>query len=77
VGRVRRLYVAPEARRIGVARRLVAAVLAEARGEFARLRVRTTTREGELFYQALGFHPITGVPAATHEIRAPFDEPAA
>ena len=76
VGRVRRLYVAPDARRIGVARRLVCAVLREARGQFATLRVRTTTRGGDLFYQTLGFHPTSSVPEATHELRLSLDEPA-
>ena len=70
-GRVRRLYVAPDARRLGVARRLVLDVVREARGQFAVLRLRTTTREGALFYQALGFRPTTSMPTATHELRLP------
>ncbi len=71
-GRVRRLYVAPEARRLGIARRLVRQVLREAHGTFTLLRLRTDTREGALFYQALGFHPTAGVATATHELRLPF-----
>jgi GNAT superfamily N-acetyltransferase len=71
-GRVRRLYVAPEARRLGIARRLVHEVLREAHERFTLLRLRTDTREGALFYQALGFHPTTGVATATHELRLPF-----
>jgi GNAT superfamily N-acetyltransferase len=74
VGRVRRLYVVPDARRLGIARRLVTEVLREARGRFAALRLRTTTREGMLFYQALGFHPTTSTPTATHELPLPHDE---
>jgi GNAT superfamily N-acetyltransferase len=76
-GRVRRLYVAPDARRLGIATRLVREVLREARGHFTLLRLRTNTREGALFYQALGFHPTTRMATATHELRLPFDEPAA
>jgi ribosomal protein S18 acetylase RimI-like enzyme len=77
VGRVRRLYVAPGARRLGIARRLVSEILREARSQFTMLRVRTTTREGQFFFEALGFRPTTGVPTATHELRLPFDGPTA
>ena len=77
VGRVRRLYLVPDARRLGIARRLVSEILPEARSHFTTLRVRTTTREGRLFFEALGFHPITGVPTATHELRLSSDEPTA
>jgi GNAT superfamily N-acetyltransferase len=76
IGRVRRLYVAPEARRMGVGRRLVSAVLREACSHFAIVRARTTTPEGALFYQALGFHRTGSVPTATHEIRVSLDGPA-
>lgn len=76
-GRVRRLYVVPEARRLGVGRRLVHEVLREAHGHFTLLRLRTDTREGALFYQALGFHPTAGVATATHELRLPPAPPAA
>ena len=75
VGRVRRLYVAPEARRMGVGRRLVSAVLREACGHFATVRARTTAHEGALFYQALGFHQTSGVPTASHEIQVALDGP--
>jgi len=70
-GRVRRLYVMPRARRLGVARRLVGEVLREARGQFAVLRLRTKTREGELFYQTLGFRSTASTPMATHELALP------
>jgi GNAT superfamily N-acetyltransferase len=76
VGRVRRLYVARDARGIGIGRRLVCAVVREARGQFATLHVRTATGEGDLFYRALGFRPLASVPTTTHELRLPLDEPA-
>jgi GNAT superfamily N-acetyltransferase len=76
-GRVRRLYVTPDARRLGIARRLVGEILREARGHFIVLRLRTNTREGDLFYRVLGFHPTTGVATATHELWLPVDPPAA
>ena len=44
-GRVRRLYVAPDARRLGIARRLLHEVLREAHGHYTLLRLRTDTRE--------------------------------
>ena len=76
VGRVRRLYVAPEVRRMGVGRQLVAAVLREACSHFATVCARTTTSDGALFYQALGFHRTSSVPTASHEIHVSLDGPA-
>jgi GNAT superfamily N-acetyltransferase len=65
VGRVRRLYVLAEFRRIGVGRRLVRAVVAAARGRFGSLRLRTESREAAAFYERLGFRPV-GLPDCTH-----------
>lgn len=73
-GRIRRLYVAPEARRLGIARRLVREVVREAQGHFAVLRLRSDTRMGDLFYRALGFEPVTETATATHELRLPIEE---
>jgi GNAT superfamily N-acetyltransferase len=67
VGRVRHLYVLPEARRSGVGRRLVEAVVAHATAGFVRLRLRTNTVEASRFYQALGFTP-TDEAGATHTL---------
>jgi GNAT superfamily N-acetyltransferase len=66
VGRVRRLYVLSAYRRRGVGRRLVAAVVAAARGAFDRLRLRTESAEAARFYEGLGFRPCAGVADCTH-----------
>ena len=66
VGRVRHLYVLAESRRRGIGRRLVAEVIAAARGRFDRLRLRTESEAAARFYEALGFRPCRGVPACTH-----------
>lgn len=58
---LRRLYVHPEARRGGVARALLAAVEAHARGQgFVRLRLETGQRQQPAMrlYEACGWRPI-------------------
>jgi GNAT superfamily N-acetyltransferase len=66
VGRVRRLYVLSSRRRAGVGRRLVAEVVAAARGVFDRLRLRTENPEAARFYERLGFRPCVGQDDCTH-----------
>jgi GNAT superfamily N-acetyltransferase len=68
-GRLRHLYVLPDARRRGVARALVAAVLAAAGDAFPRVRLRTTNPDADRFYVALGFARVAHRASATHEIR--------
>lgn len=68
-GRVRRLYVMPDRRGRGVARALVAAVLAQAHGTFARVRVRTSDPRADGLYRSLGFTPLPSCPTASHELR--------
>jgi GNAT superfamily N-acetyltransferase len=60
VGRVRRLYVLAEFRR------LVEAVLASAQGRFASLRLRTESVEAAAFFEQLGFRRRLGMPDYTH-----------
>ena len=67
VGRVRRLYVSPDARRRGVARLLVARVLARAQGYYVSVRLRTNDPGAMRFYEAIGFERVDS-PDATHEI---------
>lgn len=69
VGRLRHLYVAAQYRRQGVGRALVQHALAGAGAHFAVVRVRTDTREADLFYLALGFSRPLSSRDATHELR--------
>ena len=68
VGRVRRLYVTPDARRRGVGRALVAAVVAEARRSFCTVTLRTEKTEAGLLFRALGFERVEGVETVTHQL---------
>ena len=67
-GRVRRLYVAPAARRRGVGRGLVAAALAEARKSFCKVTLRTEKSDADLLFRAMGFERVEGVDAVTHQL---------
>lgn len=67
-GRVRRLYVPPSWRGKGLGRRLVEAVVGEARRHFRLLVLRTDTEAGAAFYRALGFQTEPRVPGATHHL---------
>lgn len=66
VGRVRRVYVCSDCRRLGVGRRLVERIVEVARGQFETLRVFTGSSEGASFYEALGFQAISGDEQCTH-----------
>jgi GNAT superfamily N-acetyltransferase len=68
IGRLRHLYVAFHARRRGVGRLLVERIIAEARGSFAVLRLRTLSADAAAFYRRLGFIE-TDEDAATHVMR--------
>lgn len=65
VGRVRHVYVDPEARRRGVGRELVGRVVERSAASFRRLRLRTLEDPADRFYRALGFQ-ITHEADATH-----------
>jgi GNAT superfamily N-acetyltransferase len=68
VGRLRHLYVLIESRKQGLGSRLVAEVIAAARGPFDRLQLRTNDPLAAKFYEALGFRPCETDPSATHEL---------
>src|SRR4051812_6289699 len=68
VGRVRHLYVIASYRRLGVGRRLVAAVVEAARDRFHTLRLRTMNAGAGLFYEALGFRLTGGAADSTHSL---------
>ena len=69
VGRVRHLYVARSARRLGVGTLLVRHILAHAAPHFSVVRLRTLSPDAAAFYARLGFQP-TDQPYATHIIQA-------
>jgi GNAT superfamily N-acetyltransferase len=68
IGRLRHLYVAIDARRRGAGRLLVERIVAEAKGSFAVLRLRTPSADAAAFYCRLGFVE-TDEDAATHVMR--------
>jgi GNAT superfamily N-acetyltransferase len=68
VGRVRHLYVMEASRRHGIGRRLVAEVVAGARGPFDPQRGRTANPEAARVYEALGFVPSAGEADCTHAL---------
>jgi GNAT superfamily N-acetyltransferase len=69
VGRIRHLYVLPEARRHGVGRSLVLALIDRASPTFRRVRLRTIQPEASRLYLALGFEETGDEPDATHVFR--------
>lgn len=68
VGRLRRMYVLPSFRRMGVGRRLVQQVVEDGREHFHTLRLRTLDAGASAFYEALGFETVRGTESATHEM---------
>lgn len=69
IGRVRHLYVRREARRRGVGRILVLAVVDDAGAYFDELTVRAVSVEAAAFYEALGFERRDRNPLLTHALR--------
>nr|WP_211749011.1 GNAT family N-acetyltransferase [Paenibacillus sp. Marseille-Q4541] len=55
VGRVRRLYVSPSARRFGIGRLLMDSVIAEAQNHYLMLVLKTDNSGADLFYRSIGF----------------------
>lgn len=70
VARVRRLYVLPEVRRLGVATALVAQLEVLAARRFQRIQLFTASREAGRFYERLGYQP-TERRKVSHEKRLP------
>ena len=66
IGRIRHVYVHPEARRSGVGRALLEALVAHAHGSFQRVRLRTYSEDADRFYESLGFVSSGREADATH-----------
>lgn len=66
VGRLRHIYVQPSCRRLGVGRKLVAALLEDLDERFERVRLRTSTTVASRFYEACEFRSSEEADA-THE----------
>lgn len=67
--RVRRLYVDPAARRSGVGRSLVNALLQEALGSVSLVTINARSTLAPAFWEALGFDRVDGLPWS-HQFRA-------
>ena len=66
IGRLRRLYVLPDARRQGVGRALVRRLEFDAMPHFTRLVLRTDSDAAARFYEALGYERLPAGGSATH-----------
>ncbi|WP_243303102.1 GNAT family N-acetyltransferase [Geothrix oryzisoli] len=66
VGRVRRLYVRKEFRRLGVGQQLIHAVVETARIHFTLLSLRTDNPIASQFYERQGFQSISRLESYTH-----------
>ena len=69
IGRVRRLYVAVRDRRNGVGTAVVNQLMADARGVFEWLHLRTYDSDAAAFYEAIGFDPVIEDENCTHRRR--------
>ena len=68
VGRIRHVYVSPDARGLGVGRVLVMTLVERARGRFSRVRLRAGPAGASGFYLRLGFEETPDEPDATHQL---------
>jgi N-acetylglutamate synthase-like GNAT family acetyltransferase len=69
IARLRRLYVLPQYRRLGIGRQLVLRAQEDARKHFIVIRLRTTSEEAGVFFESVGFAEIEGDEQATLEKR--------
>jgi len=69
VARLRRLYVLPRFRRMGIGRQLVLRARQDATKHFGRLRLRTLNPNSAAFFESIGFIRVNGLEAVTHEMR--------
>lgn len=69
VGRVRRLYVLPNARRFGIGRLLMDSVITEAKNYYRMLVLKTDNPAADLFYQSIGFSVSADSENDTHFVK--------
>ncbi len=69
-GRISRVYIHPEFRRMGAGRVLILQLIAFGRGSCRKAVLRTDTAAGAAFYESLGFVPVAGEEKdqATHRL---------
>jgi GNAT superfamily N-acetyltransferase len=68
VGRVRRLYVAVAARRMGVGSAIMNRLMVDAKKHFSTLHLRTFDPGACGFYEAMGFSKVVGDANCTHRL---------
>ena len=66
VGRLRRFYISPNARRQGIGTRLLKEIIKYGQGNFKEIVVRIDSWMADAFYRANGFSADLGLPEATH-----------
>lgn len=66
--RLRRFYVLPGFRRMGVGSLLVDRAIKDARNHFPAIRLRTLDEQSASFFEAIGFGQVEDREEATHEI---------
>ena len=66
IGRLRHIYVRPDARRRGIGRRLVQLLEQAAQRTYRALVLRTDTPIAARFYEGLGYTPLSPGGTATH-----------
>ena len=69
IGRVRRLYVSVKDRRKGVGSAVIERLMADARGVYTWIHLRTHDADAAAFYEAIGFEPVVGNAECTHRRR--------
>ena len=66
VGRIRRFYIDPGYRRIGLGQKLLTAMEVHAKSHFAQLRLYTDTEAAAMFYEHLGYVRVADIPRVSH-----------
>jgi GNAT superfamily N-acetyltransferase len=68
IGRIRRMYISAEHRRLGAGHSLVEQAIQHASGHFQTIRLRSTAVANR-FYEAVGFEKVNGNPEVTHQMK--------